>query len=263
MAGCGFSRVCCPNKCLDDELKEVFVMRKDLDSHLCECPSREFECPHCKETGKYSVMTGYHLFVCPQIEVPCPKKCKTEVFRGELQNHLRQTCPNVAVCCKYTELGCKERPLRKDQEEHEGDRTLHLQLALDTVVAMKENSTPTVHVFKMPNVESHRKNHESWSSPPFYSHPGGYRMQLDVYFNTDENDAVAVFNYLLCGRNDDNLIWPFRGEVNITLLNQLADTGHHSYQMKYSEHERKKHNTIESPNEESGGWGRKNFIPYS
>ena len=95
MAGCESSLICCPNECLDDELKEVFVMRKDLDSHLCECPNREFECPHCQERGKYHEMTGDHLDDCPQIEVPCPKKCKTEVIRGQLQQHLDLTCPNM------------------------------------------------------------------------------------------------------------------------------------------------------------------------
>ena len=28
------------------------------------------------------------------------------------------------------------------------------------------------------------------------------------------------------GKNDDNLSWPFRGEVTITLLNQLKDKNH-------------------------------------
>ena len=264
MAGCGLLQICCPNKCLDDELKEVFVMRKDLDSHLRECPSREFECPHCKETGKYHKMKGDHLDECPQIEVPCPKKCKTEMIRGQLQKHLRQTCPNMDVCCKYEKIGCKERPLRKDREEHEGDNALHLQVAVDTIVAMQEHNTPTVHVFKMPNVESYRKNHERWSSPPFYLHPGGYHMQLEVHFNAAENDEVAVYNYLLRGRNDVKLIWPFRGEVNITLLNQLVDTHHHSYRLNYSEHKRDDYNIIESPKEKSlCGWGTDQFISYS
>ena len=261
MAGCGFLQICCPNKCLDDELKEVFVMRKDLGSHLHECPNREFECPHCKQTGKYHEMTGDHLDECPQIEVPCPKRCKIELVRGQLQEHLRQTCPNMDVCCKYAKIGCKERPFRKDREEHEGDDALHLQVAVDTIVAMQDHNTPTVHVFKMPNVESYRKSHERWSGPPFYSHPGGYKLHLRVHINKNGNDKVAVYIALMRGRNDDNLIWPFRAEINIVLLNQLADTNHHSYQLDYSGDECNCYNSVQSG--ECVGWGTSNFISYS
>ena len=244
MADCGFSRICCPNECLDDELKEVFIFQKDLDSHLLECPSREFECPHCKEVGEYHEMTGYHLDECPQIEIPCPKKCKTEMSRGQLREHLQQTCPNVTVCCKYTELGCKECPLRKDQEEHEGDSALHLQLALDTIVAMKEHNAPSIRVFKMPNVERCRRSMKRWSSPPFYSHDGGYKMQLKVDLNRHGDDRLVVSTVLMHGYNDDELIWPFRGGVKITLLNQLADTGHLAHQLSYSEDECDEYNSL-------------------
>ena len=30
------------------------------------------------------------------------------------------------------------------------------------------------------------------------------------------------------GKNDDNLSWPFTGEVTVTLLNQLEDENHHT-----------------------------------
>ena len=263
MTDCGFSRICCPNECLDDELKEVFILRKELDSHLRECPNREFECPHCKETGKYHEMTGDHLDDCPQIEVPCPKRCKIEVVRGQLREHLQKTCPNMDVHCKYAKIGCKERLLRKDREEHEGDSTLHLQLALDTIVAMKEDMDQlqvAPCVFKFPNVESHRR--KVWSSPPFYSHRGGYKMQLCVSVDADGSNEVGVFHYFLRDKNDD-LIWPFRGEVTVTLLNQLADNRHHSCRIEYSENECTNSNTIESAVEKSAGFGTRKFISYS
>ena len=39
---------------------------------------------------------------------------------------------------------------------------------------------------------------------------------------------VSVFACLVKGRNDDNLPWPFTGEVTFTLLNQLEDENHRS-----------------------------------
>jgi len=37
---------------------------------------------------------------------------------------------------------------------------------------------------------------------------------------------LAVFVYFMSGKNDDNLVWPFRGKVKVTLLNQLEDKNH-------------------------------------
>ena len=37
---------------------------------------------------------------------------------------------------------------------------------------------------------------------------------------------VSVFAYLMKGKNDDNLPWPFTGEITITLLNQMRITTH-------------------------------------
>ena len=55
-------------------------------------------------------------------------------------------------------------------------------------------------------------------------------MCIKVYANGCDDDAdthVSVFAYLMRGRNDDNLPWPFPGKVTITLLNQLADKNHY------------------------------------
>ena len=39
----------------------------------------------------------------------------------------------------------------------------------------------------------------------------------------------------MCGKNDDNLSWPFTGEVTFTLLNQLEDKNHYTMAAKYPE----------------------------
>ena len=83
-------------------------------------------------------------------------------------------------------------------------------------------------VFKFPEYHQHKKE---WYSPPFYTHPGGYKMCIKVDANgfDDGTDTyVSVFACLMKGKNDDNLPWPFTGEVTITLLNQLADKNHYT-----------------------------------
>ena len=61
-------------------------------------------------------------------------------------------------------------------------------------------------------------------------------MCIKVYANGRGDGAgihVSVYAYLVQGRNDDNLPWPFTGKVTITLLNQLADENHHSGTMSF------------------------------
>ena len=65
----------------------------------------------------------------------------------------------------------------------------------------------------------------SWYSPPFYTHPRGYKMCLRVYangFGDGENSHVSVYVYMMKGEYDDSLKWPFRGAITIQLLNQTG-----------------------------------------
>ena len=267
VADCGFALIDCPNNCLDDELKEVSMMRKELESHLCGCPNREFECPHCKERGKYHEITGDHLDDCPQLEIPCPKRCKTEVIRSQIREHLSHACPNVAVACKYSNLGCKESRLRKNLEEHENDSTLHLQLALDAVAMMEDNCVRILpSVFKMTDFESCKRGSKSWYSPPFYTHSGGYKMLLKVYadgIRSGKGTHVSVSVHLMPGRNDDNLVWPFRGEVTVELLNQLEDSDHYERPIRYSTNEFNKCNEkVVDTKKVQSGLGVVFFFPH-
>ena len=64
------------------------------------------------------------------------------------------------------------------------------------------------------------------------------RIRVDANGDGDDDDGgvgthISVFAYLMQGRNDDNLPWPFTGEVIITLLNQLEDKNHHSGTMSF------------------------------
>jgi TNF receptor-associated factor 4 len=70
---------------------------------------------------------------------------------------------------------------------------------------------------------SKRKNNQTWKSSPFYTHPHGYKMCLEIYAygNGDgEGTHVSVFVYLMRGEFDFLLKWPFVGGVIVRLLSQ-------------------------------------------
>ena len=61
-------------------------------------------------------------------------------------------------------------------------------------------------------------------SPPIYTSPEGYRVK----FTVKAGFYISVTFLLVNGRDDHKLMWPFVGEVTVTLLNQLRDDAHHT-----------------------------------
>jgi len=251
-----------------------------MDNHLKNtCPNRQYQCPHCKDTGKHYEMTTTHLDTCPKLKIRCPNaQCNASVPRCELSDH-RTKCQFEKVRCKYAEIGCEEKPLRKDLQQHENDYTLHLQLAVETVnqqqkkmKAMKEeqkvmedviaHTQPSPGVFKMPKFNQHKNVQDTWYSPPFYIHSGSYKMCISVYANgngSGKGTHISVFAYLMRGKNDDNLSWPFTGKVTITLLNQLEDKNHHRITVKFPENVEGNQRVVNSDRGHTG-YGRPEFI---
>ena len=287
---CEYALLHCPNKCTENT-KEVRMLCRDLDHHLKdECPNRQYQCPHCKDTGRYCEIITTHLYTCPKVNIPCPNSdCTALVLHCELTDH-RSKCQFEKVPCKYAGIGCKEELLRKYLEQHELDDAFHLHTAIETVnkqqseinkqreeinkqqkeinkqraeinkqqkeinkqraeinkqreemKAVKEEQEIMCDgiiaaqagpcVFKMPEFSRCKSSKRAWYSPPFYSHPGGYKMCIRVDANGFGDVAgthVSVLASLMKGRNDDNLPWPFTGNFTFTLLNQLGDKNHHT-----------------------------------
>ena len=64
-------------------------------------------------------------------------------------------------------------------------------------------------------------------SDPFYSHPGGYKFQLHVVVSLDHGSKyIGARVHLLEGGNDDNLMFPFKGTLTVSLMNQRSDREH-------------------------------------
>ena len=81
---------------------------------------------------------------------------------------------------------------------------------------------------KMTHFTKHQLKRDEWFSPSFYTHNGGYCMCIRVDangFSHGENTHVSVYAHLKPGANDNNLQWPFRGSVDISLLDQRS--AHH------------------------------------
>ena len=102
------------------------------------------------------------------------------------------------------------------------DDSLHLRVA---AVAQ------SVSICKCTGFSRLKCSNAKYNSPPFYTHPQGYKLCLLVLANgygTGEGTHVSIFTSLMRGEHDQHLPWPFRGELTIELLNWREDESHYA-----------------------------------
>ena len=252
--------------------KTVGVLRKDLQRHLTtSCPRRQHHCPHCKVTGEYQERTTSHLETCPKVKVQCPNDlCRASIFRCEVSTH-QSTCDYEPVSCKYAEVGCEERPLRKDLKKHEEDAQLHLQVTTEKVLQLTQLTQvlrcaiTSPFTFKLTNFQKHKRDGDDFYSTPFYTTHTGYKMCVSVDAigsGGGKNTHVSVYAYLMEGDNDDFLTWPFTGEVIFEILNQLEDNNHHKTTSSFPANEDVSKRVVNGERAPRG-WGRGKFISHA
>ena len=269
---CQFVTVVCSNGCLEK------VIKCNLEDHKKGCRRREHECSICKETGPYEDMISEHPAVCPEVKVLCGNRCGTKLLRHQLVAH-RTTCPKEVVPCSYATVGCSATVLRKDLQEHLKNNTeCHETLAFSIIPSLKteleevkrklqEAETKLVVApvsFKLSEFTAKKEGNASLKSPPFYTHQNGYKVHIEVQPNGDsdvQGTHISVFARIQKGHNDDNLEWPFRGQVTVELLNQLSDTKHHSYSINYTKADLDV--CEKTTNDHRCGWGTDKFIAHS
>ena len=251
---CSFGVIPCPMKC------GVRGQRRKMKDHTNkECKLRPFPCRHCGREGVFDLITTSHYTICTFFPLPCPAGCRKTVKRGDMKHHLA-ICEEELVACKYSQMGCDLVIKRKDHNKHlQDEKDGHLEKALVTVnglsMALSRScsrepfelpfrhwlcSKPSCYpipplIIRMDNFDIMKKQWTEWYSPPFYSHFGGYKMCLKEDANDGKGTHVSVFACLMKGENDDNLKWPFRGTITVTLLNQLQPNNHHLHNIHFVE----------------------------
>ena len=83
--------------------------------------------------------------------------------------------------------------------------------------------------FTLSEFSKRKQFNNIFCSPPFYTHQHGYKMRLVVFANgssSGQNTHISVYVKLMTGDNDDQLQWPFVGDVKFMLLNWREDKRH-------------------------------------
>ena len=124
--GCKFVKI----KCL---LCPQLIQRCSIQNHQNDqCPGRPFSCEYCMNyTSTFEDVTVNHWLKCGDYQEECPNKCGNKFPRRSIVNHMSKSCPLTKVECKYSEIGCEVRPLRKDFNAHlRNGKDSHLLLAM-------------------------------------------------------------------------------------------------------------------------------------
>ena len=123
-----------------------------------------------------------------------------------------------------TELQAKDKQTKEQFQEK--DRQMkevegELQQKIESLERRVCNCPPFE--FTMTEFSRHKANNTEWFSPPFYSHPGGYKQCLAVFANGCAGLEGKYLNSLICvmqGEYDDILVWPKRFDTTIEVFNQ-------------------------------------------
>ena len=231
------------------------------DHEAAQCEFQPKLCPYCDFTTIHKEKLQKHLTTCNSHTFRCPNGCGTAPSRRGFNQHLEE-CPEQLVHCKFSILGCDAVLPRKSMESHVASTAEHsteflLQhvMKLTDLVSqlctksrvlnpldrkmwlmnkiLQKEPVPSW-VIKMEGFQKKKEENEEWCSDPVYSHFGGYKMCLRVHANghhKTKGTHVSVYIYLMRGDNDDNLNWPFKGTIKVSLLNQLEDGQHHTEEL--------------------------------
>ena len=136
---------------------------------------------------------------------------------------------------------------------------------LDSATQVSPSNKVIPVTFKMTGFEVKRRSKQQWYSDSFYTNAKGYRMCLRVdpggYGNRTD---CSMYLYLMRGQFDDNVSWPLRIKLQVTLLNQISDDLHHSHIVAFSDaaHCRDTTPRVRDQDMPKDGWGISNFISY-
>ena len=257
---CPSHPVACPNGCSQD----ASFLRKDLKMHLDVCPEKEFVCTFAtggcpvklkKADMEEHMRTNLEQHLVCLFKQNCQLKEETELLKvgedrlkGEVQV-LHQEChdlklkvetlqmENAQLVAKYEDT--KEQ-LDKLQDGEIKDIKLLMSNCLTwsnhLLYTTQSNDAVLPATFVYDCFQHDKDNDSSLISPSFYTSTEGYRLYFTVVPNGHgfaRNKCLSILFSVLPGKFDEDLSWPFEGELNISILNQIENANHHSVEIDF------------------------------
>ena len=192
----------------------------------------------------------------------------------------KNVCPKQKITCPYSQAGCSVEILREDRQKHILENAeYHATIASATVLSLKRELSDVRNqlervletklvpplTFRITNYKLMKEEKEIWTSPHFYTHAQGYKMNINIEINAtdvDAKNAISLYCFLCPGIHDDSLSWPFRGEMALQILNQSRDSSHRSHTLSW-DHADDDVSGKPDKNKQTSDWGLARFISHA
>ena len=202
-------------------------------------------CENCGYYNTFTIVTEKHYPICPRSPIDCPNQhCPVEgLRRHQLEQHLNE-CSYQLVDCPNT--GCSVRLPRGEMKLHTlQQHNLVLEETNQAVAITPATVSPQYLYNQVPmefiisDFNEKKEANEVWYSSPFYTHNRGYKFRLNVVpngYGTGRGSHITVAAQLMRGEYDNELEWPFEGDIRVELLNWRADKNHHLVTFTFNRH---------------------------
>ena len=201
------------------------------------CHKRMISCENCSYYNTFTIVTEKHYPICPWFPIDCPNQhCPVKgLGQHQLEQHLNE-CSYQLVDCPNT--GCSVLLSRREMKLHTLQQHNLVLEETNQAVAITPTTVSPQYLYNQAPMEfiisdfSEKKEaKEVWYSSPFYTHNRGYKFCLTVYpngYSRGSGSHLSVYAALMRGKYDNELEWPFEGDVRVELLNWRANKNHHS-----------------------------------
>ena len=238
---------------------------RELDKHLNSDPPADKSLEGCPFT----------VISCPLSHTGCEVKLprrdvKIHVNSDLLGHFMKQT---TLVLTLYTQLQSVNAELQTvkgekqylEQQVRKQEEEIKLLQEAQRVTSNTGHPIGSVEI-TMTNFKQH-KNDVVWDSSPFYTHPHGYKMCLCVCpkgVGNGNGTHLSVFFHMMRGEFDDQLKWPFRGDITYQLVDQEGDKDHIKQVVQFDDHiPDRVTKRISEGERNSAGWGHFTLLPLS
>ena len=205
--------------------------------HFKECYRFPLDCPNnCGEKEIRRRDMSSHLYACPEEVVPCRYQslgCKVRLPRKQMEDHLKDKDTHLDIAMATTsELVTK---LNKVESKYSVSIS-NLEKQVDALLKktstkvelpppvppskpwLKEDLFPRYPPCTL-RMELDEDGYGYGISPHFFSHPGGYRLELLI-------DNYCIYINPVDHPDNYPLKWPIKITVNYVILNQEEDKVH-------------------------------------
>ena len=154
--------------------------------------------------------------------VDCPfhyADCETQLPHKDMPEHMKETVTHLTLLATAT-----QKLMKENQELQRMVQAMNADIR-----ALKEDLQQDISTSRWLLKFRVKYTEEEVFSPAFYTHTHGYRMCVRVYpngYGDGKGTHVSIFVFMMRGPFDDNLKWPFRGEITIQIVNQAGDHDH-------------------------------------